>query len=60
MWILQGKYEEAEPLYHKALAIDRKVYGNEHPAVARDLNNLAGLLEAQVGWVASVVEPNKC
>jgi tetratricopeptide (TPR) repeat protein len=59
----QGKYDEAEPLYQQSLAIDRKVsalmsdclfhrtscqvYGDEHPDVATDLNNLAALLEAQ-------------
>jgi tetratricopeptide (TPR) repeat protein len=59
----QGKYDEAEPLYRQSLAIHRKVsgliyaclfhrtscqfYGDEHLAVATDLNNLAGLLKAQ-------------
>jgi Tfp pilus assembly protein PilF len=59
----QGKYDEAEPLYRRSLAIDRKVsalmsvclfhrtscqvYGDEHPKVATDLNNLAELLRAQ-------------
>ena len=28
----------------RALAIDEASYGNDHPAVARDLNNLANLL----------------
>jgi hypothetical protein len=37
---------EAEPLYHRALAIDEGSYGVDHPEVARDLNNLAGLLWA--------------
>ncbi|CAB1101788.1 unnamed protein product [Ectocarpus sp. CCAP 1310/34] len=27
----QGKYEEAEPLYKRSLAIDEKVYGPDHP-----------------------------
>jgi tetratricopeptide (TPR) repeat protein len=56
----QGKYDEAEPLYRQSLAIDRKVsalmsvclfhrascqvYGDQHPKVATDLNNLAELL----------------
>ena len=30
----------------RALAIDEKSYGPEHPDVARDLNNLAQLLQA--------------
>ena len=44
----QGNYVEAEPLYLQALAIDEKVYGKDHPDVAIDLNNLAGLYKAQV------------
>ena len=36
---------EAEPLYRRALAIDEKSYGAEHPDVAIDLNNLAQLLQ---------------
>jgi tetratricopeptide (TPR) repeat protein len=39
-------YREAEPLYRRALAIDEKSYGPEHPNVSRALNNLAVLLEA--------------
>jgi tetratricopeptide (TPR) repeat protein len=34
---------EAEPLMNRALAIDEKTYGEEHPSVARDLSNLAML-----------------
>jgi tetratricopeptide (TPR) repeat protein len=33
----QGDYDQAKPLYEKALAIDEKVYGKEHPDVAIDL-----------------------
>jgi tetratricopeptide (TPR) repeat protein len=56
----QGKYDEAVPLYQQSLAIMRKVcavhltassrdhsckvLGEEHPAVATSLNNLAVLL----------------
>ena len=36
---------EAEPLMKRALAIDEKSYGPEHPTVASDLNNLAQLLK---------------
>ena len=35
-------------MYREALAIDKKIFGTEHPNVARDLNNLAVLLEKQV------------
>ncbi|CAN0478877.1 unnamed protein product, partial [Scytosiphon promiscuus] len=39
-----GGEEEAEPLYQRCLAVDEKVYGPDHPEVAADLNNWAGLL----------------
>ena len=45
----QGKYDEAKPLYERAIAIDEKALGPDHPGVATDLNNLAGLLSFQVG-----------
>ena len=37
----QGKYAEAQPLFEKALAICRKVLGEEHPDTATSYNNLA-------------------
>ena len=37
---------EAELLYRRALAIDEASYGPDHPDVATELNNLAGLLRA--------------
>ena len=40
----QGKYTEAEPLFMRALAIDEKALGPEHPSVATNLENYAGLL----------------
>ncbi|MGI8933481.1 MAG: tetratricopeptide repeat protein, partial [Phormidesmis sp.] len=43
----QGRYELAEPLYVQALALKRKLLGEDHPAVATSLNNLAGLYESQ-------------
>ena len=39
----QGRYGEAEPLYKRALAIDEKALGPDHPDVGRVLNNLAEL-----------------
>src|SRR6266516_2917658 len=39
-----NRLTEAEPLYRRALAIDEKSYGPNHPEVATDLNNLALLL----------------
>ncbi|MFN7218041.1 tetratricopeptide repeat protein, partial [Microcystis sp.] len=43
----QGKYNEAIPLAEQALAIRKKVLGDNHPNTARSLNNLAGLYESQ-------------
>ena len=40
----QGKLDEAAPYYEQSLAINKKVYGEEHPSVATDLNALALLL----------------
>ncbi|WP_374409324.1 CHAT domain-containing protein [Hydrogenophaga sp.] len=41
-----GRYDEALPLYRRALAIDEKALGANHPDTAIDLNNLAGLYES--------------
>ena len=41
-----NRLAEAEPLMRRALAIDEKSYGPDHPNVATDLNNLAQLLQA--------------
>ncbi len=43
----QGKYEQAEPLYQRALAIREKQLGAEHPDTATNLNNLALLYQTQ-------------
>lgn len=40
-----ARYAEAEPLMRRALAIDEKSYGTEHPKVATHVNNLAQLLQ---------------
>ncbi len=43
----QGKYEQAEPLYQRALAIYERVLGVEHPDTASSLGNLALLYYSQ-------------
>jgi tetratricopeptide (TPR) repeat protein len=43
----RAAYLEARPLYERALAIDEKVRGPEHPDTASRLNNLAALLKDQ-------------
>jgi tetratricopeptide (TPR) repeat protein len=40
----KARYEDAEPLFRRALAISEKRYGPDHPSVAIYLNNFAGLL----------------
>ncbi len=40
----RARYVEAESLYRRALAIDEKALGPDHPGVATCLSNLAGLL----------------
>ncbi|WP_158812690.1 tetratricopeptide repeat protein [Methylocapsa sp. S129] len=42
----KAQYSEAERVSRRALAIDEASYGSDHPHVALNLNNLAGLLRA--------------
>ncbi len=51
----QGKYEQAEPLYQRALHIREQVLGPEHPDTAQSLNNLAALYEIR----ASMSKPSR-
>jgi tetratricopeptide (TPR) repeat protein len=44
---VQGRYGEAEPLYHQALELRRQRLGDVHPDVATSLDNLATLYHAQ-------------
>ena len=46
---MQGKYSEAKPMFERAIEIGEKTLGPNHPDLAVWLNNLAGLLESQVG-----------
>jgi tetratricopeptide (TPR) repeat protein len=48
-----GRYAEAIPAAHQALAIRQAVLGERHPDTARSLNDLAGLLEAQGDYTAA-------
>ncbi len=40
----RAQFAEAEPLYRRALEIDERSFGSDHPDVGTDLNNLAALL----------------
>ncbi|MCH2248029.1 MAG: tetratricopeptide repeat protein, partial [Crocosphaera sp.] len=48
-----GKYEAAEPLYVDALAMWKKLLGEEHPDVASSMNNLAALYDSQGKYEAA-------
>ncbi|MCI0490795.1 MAG: tetratricopeptide repeat protein, partial [Blastocatellia bacterium] len=43
----KGDYAKAEPLYERALAIEEKALGPDHPSVATSLNNLSSLYESK-------------
>jgi CHAT domain-containing protein len=49
----QRRFARAEPLYRKALAINRKLLGGKHHATAINLNDLAQNLDAQAKYVAA-------
>ena len=53
LYYSQGKYEVAEPLYVDALAISKKLLGEEHPDVALSMNNLAALYRIQGKYEAA-------
>ncbi len=44
LYLIQGKYAEAEPLHKRALAIREKALGPKHPHVSESLDNYADLL----------------
>ena len=46
LYLAQGQYAQAEPLYQRSLAIWEKTLGPEHPDVATSLENYAALLRA--------------
>lgn len=47
----QGHYAEAESLNQQVLATHRSLYGEKHPEVAEDLNNL-GAIQNEIGNLA--------
>jgi hypothetical protein len=47
----QNNYQQAEPLYLRALRIREQTLGTEHPDTAQSLNNLAALFYAQGQYV---------
>lgn len=51
--LLQGEHAEAKAVFLRAISIQEKALGPDHPEVAATLNNLAGLLQTQVRAVSS-------
>lgn len=49
MLSFQGKFDEAEPLLRRAMAITEGKLGTDHPSYSIHLNNLAVVLKEQVG-----------
>jgi CHAT domain-containing protein len=47
----QGKYRQATMFAEQAMALARKLWGNEHPNLVTSFNNLARLYEAQERFV---------
>ena len=45
--LTRDSFGEAEPLYKRALAIDEKAHGPQHPEFATGLSNLAELYRVQ-------------
>jgi tetratricopeptide (TPR) repeat protein len=48
-----GNYDEARTCYERALVIDEKVLGTEHPDTARSLSNLGALLQTMGDYDAA-------
>jgi hypothetical protein len=47
LYYSQGKYDEAEPLYRRALLINEQTLGPEHPDVVVRRDNLAEFCRVQ-------------
>lgn len=47
----QGRYDEAEPMYQRAITITERALGPDHPNLAASLGNLAELYRTQKKYV---------
>ena len=47
LYLVQGRYGEAEPLFEQALQLRREVLGGRHPDTLQSLNDLAALYDRQ-------------
>lgn len=50
LYLRQGRYAKAEPLYNRCLAILEKLYGPEHFRVSESLDRLAFIYKAQARY----------
>jgi tetratricopeptide (TPR) repeat protein len=53
VYLTQEKYDEAEGLYRRAMAIREKVLGDDHPDVAHTLTNLSLVYSLQRKFAAA-------
>ena len=44
----QGRNDEADPFYLRAIQIEETALGQDHPDLAKNLSNRAGLLQEMV------------
>ncbi len=51
LYYTHGKYDQAEPLYKRALSIAEQVLSADDPKLARSLNNLGTLYQTQGKYV---------
>ena len=49
----EGHYDVSETLNKQALAIDRRLFGDAHPSVVQELNNLGAIEEARGDYSAA-------
>ena len=53
VYFYQGQYDQSEKLNNQALEIDRRLLGDENPAVAQELNNLGAIAMNRGDYLAS-------
>jgi eukaryotic-like serine/threonine-protein kinase len=53
VYFYKGNYDLSESYNRQALAIDRGLYGEDHPAVAQILNNLGAIENSRGNYVAA-------
>ena len=53
VYFYQGQYDQSEKLNNQALEIDRRLSGDENPAVAQELNNLGAIAMNRGDYPAS-------